>query len=92
MISVDKPPLISMPTFVFLILATVLFVSFYIYIKFPISTSKRSLKSNRFNINDWMNMSKEKRNRLGKDYSNESMIRKKKLLEKIRKEYSRMKK
>ena len=81
-----------MPTFVFLILATVLFVSFYIYIKFPISTSKRSLKSNRFNINDWMNMSKEKRNRLGKDYSNESMIRKKKLLEKIRKEYSRMKK
>ena len=81
-----------MPTFFFLILATVLLVSFYIYIKLSISTSKRSLKSNRFSINDWMNMSKEKRNRLGKEYSNESMIRKKKLLEKIRKEYSRIKK
>ena len=69
----------------FLIMFSFIFLKFYKYKK--IFKKNKEIKFNKSNLYQWMNLTKKERFDLSKNESNSYLIKRKSLLEEIRKEY-----
>ena len=69
-----------------------LFLKKIMFIKFIFKRRKKKLQEKfKFDMNNWMNLTKEERFEIDSKEKDESMRRKKKLLKSIRKEYIKIK-
>ena len=60
--------------------------------KIKLKDKQDQFNQNKFDINSWMNLTKEERLEIDLRYKNESMKKKKALLQSIREEYKKIKK
>ena len=71
-----------------LTLSIILILGAFAYLKYTNSLKRSSSNSKKY-INEWMTMSNQRRNELYEEYNINTMIRKKKLLKDIRREFSK---